>query len=118
MRTSELPLCVLVMRMMLNEALRLVRVYHDMSKSDLARELGISRSMITEIESGRKSVTLDTLHKYSEYFEIPASSLMLFAERTQESNFTDRAQSFVAEKALKMLEWMSELPRHPKDKDL
>ncbi|MEO3431972.1 helix-turn-helix transcriptional regulator [Inquilinus sp. CAU 1745] len=92
---------------MLNEALRLVRVYHDMSKAELARELGFSRSFITELESGNKKVTLQTLERYSDYFSIPVSSLMLFAERTSDADFSERARTFVADKALKMLDWVS-----------
>lgn len=92
---------------MLNEALRLVRVFHDMSKAELARELRFSRSFITELEGKRKNVTLDTLQRYSDYFDIPVSSLMLFAERTQDADFSDRTHAFVAAKALKMLDWMS-----------
>jgi transcriptional regulator with XRE-family HTH domain len=92
---------------MLNEALRLVRVYHDMSKAELARELRFSRSFITELEGGNKKVTLDTLNRYSEYFDIPVSSLMLFAERSRDADFSERARTFVADKALKMLDWVS-----------
>jgi len=92
---------------MLNEALRLVRVYHDMTKADLARELGFSRSFVTEMESGKKKVTIETLERYSEYFDIPVSSLMLFAERTGDSEFSEKARGFVASKALKMLDWMA-----------
>lgn len=100
---------------MLNEALRLVRVYHDMSKAELARELGFSRSFITELESGNKKVTLDTLERYSDYFDIPASSLMLFAERTNDTDLSERARAFIAEKALKMLDWVSTISRAEQD---
>ncbi len=96
---------------MLNEALRLVRVYHDMSKAELARELGFSRSFITELEAGHKKVTLETLERYSSYFEIPMSSLMLFAERTSDSDFSERARTFVADKALDMLDWVAMISR-------
>ena len=92
---------------MLKEALRLVRVYHDMSKADLARELGISPSYLTEIESGKKKITMETLERYAYSFDIPISSLMLFAERTHDADFTERTRAFVAEKALKMLDWVS-----------
>ncbi|MEY4765257.1 MAG: hypothetical protein RI907_1930, partial [Pseudomonadota bacterium] len=44
---------------MLNEALRLVRAYHDMSQSELSVQLGISNSFLSEIESGKKQPTLD-----------------------------------------------------------
>ena len=100
---------------MLNEALRLVRVYHDMTKAELARELNCSRSLITEIESGSKKVTIDTLDRYSNYFDIPMSSILLFAERTEEADFTERARTFVATKAMKMLDWVSTIS--PKERD-
>ena len=92
---------------MLNEALRLIRVYHDMNKAELARGLGFSRSFITELESGNKKVTLGTLERYANYFDIPISSLMLFAERTKDADFSEHARTFVAKKALKMLDWIS-----------
>lgn len=101
---------------MLNEALRLVRVYHDMSKAELARELGFSRSFVTELEGGKKKVTLDTLERYSEYFAIPVSSLMLFAERTGDADFSERARTFVADKALKMLDWVSTISRREQNR--
>jgi len=103
---------------MLNEALRLVRVYHDMSKAELARALGLSRSFVTELEGGHKKVTIETLEKYSKYFEIPISSIMLFAERTEDSDFSDRTRVFVAAKALKMLEWISTISKKECDPEL
>lgn len=103
--------------MMLNEALRLVRVYHDMTKADLAREVGFARSFVTELESGKKKVTLETLQKYSDFFDIPVSSLMLFAERTKDSEFSDRARTFVAGKALKMLDWMATISGSDRKED-
>lgn len=72
---------------MLNEALRLIRVYHDMSKAELARALGFSRSFITELEAGNKKVTLETIERYSGYFEIPASSIMLLPSGQETRTF-------------------------------
>ena len=92
---------------MLKEALRLVRVYHDMTKADLARELGFSPSYVTELEAGKKKITVETLERYSSSFDIPMSSLMLFAERTHDEDFTDRTRAFIAKKTLKMLDWVS-----------
>ena len=48
-----------------------------------------------------------TLERYSRFFDIPVSSLMLFAERTHDGDFTESARTFVAKKALKMLDWVS-----------
>lgn len=100
---------------MLNKALRLIRVYHDMSKAELARALGFSRSFITELEAGNKKVTLETIERYSDYFEIPASSIMLFAERTGDADLSERARTFVADKALKMLDWVSTISKRKRE---
>lgn len=92
---------------MLNEALRLVRVYHDLNQGDAAQKVGLSRSYICEIESGRKKVTLDVLEKYAQAFNIPVSSLMLFAEKNEDRDFSEDIRTFIADKVVKMLDWIN-----------
>ena len=54
---------------MQNDALRLMRVFHDMSQTNLVDKLGISKSYLSEIEKGeKKKVTLDLLERYSHLF--------------------------------------------------
>ncbi len=50
---------------MIAEALRLLRTYHNTTQSQLAADLGISKSYLSEIESGKKRVTLDLFRQYS-----------------------------------------------------
>lgn len=92
---------------MMNRALRLIRVYHDLNLSDAAQRIGLSKSYISEIERGRKKVSLDVLTKYSLAFDIPISSMMLFAERIEDGTFSERSRAYVADKALKMLDWIA-----------
>ena len=94
---------------MMNEALRLVRVYHDMSLVEVANRVGLSKSYVSEIENGHKKVTMEVLEKYAEAFSIPMSSLMLFAERTEGKRVSEDIRSYVADKALKMLDWVATL---------
>jgi len=90
-----------------NDALRLVRVFHDMSQTDLAGKLKISKSYLSEIEKGeKKKVTLELLERYSEVFNIPMSSLMFFAEQVDGSR-AERARVAVAVKVAKMLAWVA-----------
>lgn len=65
---------------MLGEALRLTRVFHDCKAGDLAKELGMSASYLSEIERGEKTPSLDIIKKYANYFGTTPSALMFFAE--------------------------------------
>jgi transcriptional regulator with XRE-family HTH domain len=95
---------------MINEALRLVRLFHNLKQNELADGLGLSPSHLSEIESGKKQVTMEILQKYADYFKVPASSLLYFAEH---KNNRGEAQpvSPIAVKALKMLDWIETITR-------
>ena len=93
---------------MIGEALRLLRVYHDLSQTDLALELGLSKSYLSEIESCKKQPTLDLLEKYGQYFEIPVSSLMFFSEKIREGSGLDALRGGVARKVVALLNWVAE----------
>lgn len=92
---------------MLNEALRLVRVFHDLNKTQTADRVGLSKSYISELERGNKKVTMEVLEKYANAFSMPLSSLMLFAEQVGNPSTAEKARTFVAGKTLKMLDWIS-----------
>ena len=63
------------------EVLKLLRVHHDMGRGDLAKEFEIMPGDISALESGPVSAGLDTLGRYSDYFNIPVSSIIYIAEQ-------------------------------------
>ncbi len=91
---------------MLNEALRLIRVYHDLTQTQLSYELGVSNSFISEIESGRKQPTLELLSKYSRKFDIPVSSLLFFSEQLDSRKPADKIRVTLAKKIVALLGWV------------
>lgn len=93
---------------MLNEALRLIRVYHDLSQTELAQILSVSNSHLSEIESGKKQPSLDLLKKYSDHFDIPVSSMLFFSEGLEagESNMVAKLRKGAAKKFISLLQWM------------
>ena len=93
---------------MLNEALRLVRVFHDINQSQLAEKLEISRSYLCEIESGKKIPSIDLLEKYASVFGIPPSSLLLFSESLQNNTLAEKTRTSVAKKIIKIMDWLSD----------
>ncbi|MBC8548114.1 MAG: helix-turn-helix transcriptional regulator [Candidatus Brocadiales bacterium] len=64
----------------MNRVLKHLRFFYQKSQSELAKELELSKSYISEIESGKKDITLRVLNKYSKIFNIPTSKLMYFSE--------------------------------------
>ncbi len=93
---------------MLGEALRLIRVFHDFKQTEVAARLGISKSYLSEIESGSKEPTLQVIGRYAEVFELPASSILFFAESLETSRPRDQARKFVAGKILTLLRFLDE----------
>ena len=95
-------------RVMQHEALRLVRVFHDLNQTALAERLGISKSYLSEIEAGKKQPTLELLQRYASTFNMPLSSLLFFAENVNSSTRSDKVRTVIAGKALKMLQWIAD----------
>ena len=88
---------------MINEALRLIRVFHDLKQRDLAERLGISTSHISEIEKGVKSPSLALVARYAHVFGLPVSSIMFFAEELPHAKAGERVRSKIAGKVLDIL---------------
>lgn len=92
---------------MLGDALRLIRNFHEMSQAELAKKLGVSNTYISEIERGNREPSLTVIEKYSDYFNIPASSILFFSESLNDGSPKTRANRFVSKKILKLMEFMA-----------
>ena len=90
-------------RQMINEALSLARMYWGYSQAEMAEALGMSQAMVSEIERGTKSVTLETLDRYSAALGVKKSQLMFFAEEIEGKGPVRRGRLIVAETALTIL---------------
>ena len=62
------------------EAVRLIRLYKDFKQSELAGKMGVAKSSLCEVESGRKVPNIRFLTQFSEQVHIPISSICFFAE--------------------------------------
>lgn len=97
---------------MYDRALKLIRQYHRLSQAELADKIGLSRSFVSELEKvDGKKPSIDVLERYASFFNIPVSSLLLFAERSGAPDLRDKTRSFAADKVLRMLEWLEETSR-------
>ena len=68
----------------IGEALRLLRVHHDVELEDLSEMLAVSVPYVAaQLEGGEHYPNLAELERYSEYFNIPVSSIIFIAEHLE-----------------------------------
>lgn len=88
----------------LGKALRLARQFHQLSQTDMAERIKISKSYLSQIESGNRIPTLPLLEKFAETLNVPVSSLLMFKECVESKSVKVRA----VQKAIRMMEWVTE----------
>lgn len=88
---------------MINEALRLIRVFHDLKQFELADRLGVSKSHISEIEKGYKTPSFDLIEKYSRLFNLPMSAILFFAEELPNAKSGEHVRVKIASKVVDFL---------------
>jgi transcriptional regulator with XRE-family HTH domain len=97
---------------MLHNALKMIRVFHDLSQKELSDRLGIVPSYLSEIETNKKQPTLQLLEKYSKEFNIPVSSIMYFSEAMRDGSVSERTRITVSRKVLAILNFIAERSGH------
>lgn len=91
---------------MIAHALRLIRKFHDQKLVEAAKLLGVSKSYLSEVERGLKSPTLQLIERYAAVYDIPASSILFFAENIKEPSSRRRARQIVADKVIAILQFL------------
>ncbi len=91
---------------MINKALRMAREFHHMKQIELAKQLRISTSYLSEIESGKKPPSIELLEAYGRVFSVPASTFLLFKEHAGGRDDARRVKK--AKKMLQFFEWVLE----------
>lgn len=81
---------------MIGEAIKIIRVFNGMNQQGLASALEISDSYLSQIESGKRTPTLETIKAVSRQFGIPVSSLLFFSEQLDTDKDADGEKSRLA----------------------
>jgi len=88
------------------KALRLIRVYHDLSLAQIAGCVGLPEKHVLALETGKRKITLAVMERYATAFEIPISSLILLAEQT-DGIFSMDTRDYVAKKVIAIIDWLT-----------
>ena len=96
---------------MISNALKLIRKYHNKTLTETAKEIGVSKSYLSELESGKKTPSIEVLKSYSNAFRMPLSSILFFAENQEASEGERKLKRAIGTKALKMLDWLDTISR-------
>ena len=62
------------------ERLKAVRLIHGEKQSDLGEAVGLRKSQISEIESGKKSTTIEKFALICEHYQVSADYLLGFRD--------------------------------------
>jgi transcriptional regulator with XRE-family HTH domain len=92
----------------INEALRLIRVFHDMKIKDLATQLDVSAGYVSDIEKGNKNPSLEMIEKYAQVFNTTSSAILFFAEELDKENNRGPFKIAIRNKILKFLQALEE----------
>lgn len=64
----------------MNEVLRELRIFSQLTQKELAEDLDYNIAHLTLLESGHRNVTLEVLDRYANFFEVPMSNILRYAE--------------------------------------
>lgn len=71
---------------------RALRQRHDLSVTELAERIGISKAMLSKIENAQTSCSLGTLAKLATGLDVPVAALVRGADGEREASFTKAGQ--------------------------
>ena len=89
---------------MLGNTLNRLRGIYGYSAKEMSELLGISSSYLSEIENGKKKVSMDLLDRYSELFGLRVSTLVRFSEDYEDAELNNAGQKFITSLMSKVIE--------------
>ena len=82
----------------IGKAIRALRAQKGVSQEKLALETGIGRRYMSDIENGRRNVSLEIIEKLAKFFEISPSDFIKIIEQADESPLTiDSLKDYLCE---------------------
>jgi transcriptional regulator with XRE-family HTH domain len=98
------------------EALRLIRILNNKKSKDLAEQLEISSSYLSQIENNKRKPTLEIIVKYADIFSMRASTLLFLLEEYQDVSFGGKAKSNTKDIVLNLMKTLEKFGGYENEK--
>ena len=76
----------------IGQKLKQLRKSRDLKQCEVADAIGLSRASISNIESGRRSLTLNTLKKFADFYKIDISYFELDSSKDDVIDLVERTR--------------------------
>ena len=76
----------------IGKKLKDLRLARSLKQSEVAEALGLSRAAISNIESGRRSLTLHTLKKFADFYKIDISYFEIDSQKDEVIDLLERTR--------------------------
>jgi len=83
--------------------LKKTRLIYGMTAKELATELGLSASYLSEIENNKKVPSLDILSMYASVFDMKVSSLILLSEDFENQKSEHKSEKYIQKKMIELI---------------
>lgn len=87
----------------INKALKAFRVFHRMTQKSIAEKLEVPASFVSEMETGKKAVTLSLVEKYASLFKVPSWEIVYLGEAYDRN----RTRKGISGKLLDLIDWIT-----------
>lgn len=91
---------------MLGKILRDIRLFNEVTLTELSSEFKLSQGYLSEIELQKKEPTLEVIQKYSQKFNVPVSAIMFFSEHKGESEIIKSFRKLVGNNTSKLFDYL------------
>ncbi|WP_175969668.1 helix-turn-helix domain-containing protein [Burkholderia sp. BCC0322] len=90
------------------EALRLIRVYHDLKQKEVSARTGVVEPTISMLESGKRQPSVEMLQKYADAFSVPMSSILFLAEQLASPPIQRPVSKTIHKTVIQILNWIAD----------
>ena len=91
---------------MLGKILRDIRLFNEVTLTDLSTDFKLSQGYLSEIELGKKEPTFEVIQKYSQKFNVPISAIMFFVENQNEPEVIKSFRRIVGNQTSKLFDYL------------